>query len=183
VTNKSSSASPIQRSRTAVRGPISSATAAEGPKRLWLVDDAPRCRVCLEKLGVRYRAAYGFGRTERLRERDRRIDRLQAMLEGAPMRFNPVPPNWGNRRLDRRNRLTVALQRAYRHWPRPNSVPTAAKHRAAWASAAPAGLQTARSRNRGNPKPQIALASKINRGPRSRPRQGSISSPRSIAKQ
>jgi hypothetical protein len=79
-------------------------------KRLWLVDDAPRCRLCLEKLGVRNRAAYGFGRTERLRERDRRIDRLQAMLEGGPMRFKPVPPNWGNRRLDRRNRLTWALQ-------------------------------------------------------------------------
>ena len=42
-------------------------------KRLWLVDDAPRCRLCLEKLGVRYRAAYGFGRAERLRERDRRV--------------------------------------------------------------------------------------------------------------
>jgi hypothetical protein len=81
-------------------------------KKLWLVDDAPRCRLCLEKLGVRYRAAYGFGRTERLRERDRRVDRLQAMLEGGPMRFKPVPPNWGNRRLDRRNRLTWALQRA-----------------------------------------------------------------------
>ena len=81
-------------------------------KKLWLVDDAPRCRLCLEKLGVRYRAAYGFGRTERLRERDRRVDRLQAMLEGGPMRFKPVPPNWGNRRLDRRNRLTAALQRA-----------------------------------------------------------------------
>ena len=40
-------------------------------KKLWLVDDAPRCRLCLEKLGVRYRAAYGFGRSERLRERDR----------------------------------------------------------------------------------------------------------------
>ena len=81
-------------------------------KKLWLVDDAPRCRLCLEKLGVRYRAAYGFGRTERLKERDRRVDRLQAMLEGGPMRFKPVPPNWGNRRLDRRNRLTAALQRA-----------------------------------------------------------------------
>ena len=81
-------------------------------KKLWLVDDAPRCRLCLEKLGVRYRAAYGFGRTERLRERDRRVDKLQAMLEGGPMRVKPVPPNWGNRRLDRRNRLTVALQQA-----------------------------------------------------------------------
>ncbi len=81
-------------------------------KKLWLVDDAPRCRLCLEKLGVRYRAAYGFGRTERLRERDRRVDRLQAMLEGGPMRLKPVPPNWGNRHVDRRNRLTWALQRA-----------------------------------------------------------------------
>jgi hypothetical protein len=81
-------------------------------RKLWLVDDAPRCRLCLEKLGVRYRSAYDFGRTERLRERDGRIDRLQAMLEGGPMRFKPVPPNWGNRSLDRRNRLTAALQRA-----------------------------------------------------------------------
>jgi hypothetical protein len=81
-------------------------------RKLWLVDDAPRCRLCLEKLGVRYRAVYGFGRTERLRERDRRVDRLQAMLEGGPMRFKPVPPNWGNRRLDRRSLLTAALQRA-----------------------------------------------------------------------
>ena len=61
---------------------------ARRSKKLWLVDDAPRCRRCLEKLGVRYRAAYGFGRTERLRERDRRVDRLQAMLEGGPMRLN-----------------------------------------------------------------------------------------------
>ena len=40
-------------------------------KKFWLADEAPRCRLCLEKLGVRNRAAYGFGRTERLRERDR----------------------------------------------------------------------------------------------------------------
>ena len=79
-------------------------------KRLWLVDDAPRCRLCLEMLGVRYRASYCFGRTERLRERDRRVDRLQAMLEGGLMRFKPVPPNWSNRRLDRRNRLTWVLR-------------------------------------------------------------------------
>jgi hypothetical protein len=81
-------------------------------KTLWLVDDAPRCLSCCWSLGVRYRSAYGFGRRERTRERDRRVDKLQAMLEGGPMRFKPVPPNWGNRRLDRRNRLTAALQRA-----------------------------------------------------------------------
>jgi hypothetical protein len=81
-------------------------------KKLWLVDDAPRCRLCLEKFGVRYRSAYAFGQTARLRERDRRVDRLQAMLEGGPLRLKPVPANWGNRRLDRRIRLTWALQRA-----------------------------------------------------------------------
>jgi hypothetical protein len=52
-------------------------------RKLWLAEGVPRCRLCLERLGVRYRAAYGFGRTERLRERDRRIDKLQAMLEAA----------------------------------------------------------------------------------------------------
>jgi hypothetical protein len=81
-------------------------------KKLWLIDDAPRCLSCCWSLGVRYRASYGFGRSARLRERDRRVDRLQAMLEGGPLRLKPVPPNWGNRRLDRRNRLTWALQQA-----------------------------------------------------------------------
>jgi hypothetical protein len=81
-------------------------------KKLWLIGDAPRCVKCCWSLGVRYRSAYGFGRTARFKERDRHVDRLQAMLEGGPMRFKPVPPNWGNRRLDRRNRLTWALQRA-----------------------------------------------------------------------
>jgi hypothetical protein len=63
-------------------------------------------------LGVRYRSAYAFGRTARLQERDHRVDRLQAMLEGGPLRLKPVPAKWGNRRLDRRIRLTWALQRA-----------------------------------------------------------------------
>jgi hypothetical protein len=80
-------------------------------KKLWLVDDAPRCLNCCWSLGVRYRSAYAFGRSERLRERDHRVDRLQAMLEGGPLRLKPVPPNWRNRRLDRRNRLTWALHR------------------------------------------------------------------------
>jgi hypothetical protein len=81
-------------------------------KRLWLIDDAPRCVKCCWSLGVRYRSAYAFGRTARLKERDHRVDRLQAMLDGGPLRLKPVPPNWGNRRLDRRIRLAWALQRA-----------------------------------------------------------------------
>jgi hypothetical protein len=64
-------------------------------KKLWLVDDAPRYKLCLEKLGVRYRAAYGFGRTERMRARDRYIDRVQ------------------DRRLrGRRRRLTGTMRRS-----------------------------------------------------------------------
>ena len=46
-------------------------------KKLWLVDDAPRCLSCCWSLGVRYRSAYGFGRTERLIERDRYVDGVQ----------------------------------------------------------------------------------------------------------
>jgi hypothetical protein len=81
-------------------------------KKLWLVDDTLRCLKCCWSLGVRYRSAYAFGRSERLRERDHRVDKLQAMLEGGPLRLKPMPPNWGDRRLDRRIRLTWAMQRA-----------------------------------------------------------------------
>src|SRR6516162_10608531 len=57
-------------------------------KRLWLiVGGAPRCMKCCWSLGVRYRSAYAFGRTERMKERDRRVDKLQAMLEGGPQRL------------------------------------------------------------------------------------------------
>jgi hypothetical protein len=57
-------------------------------KRIWLVDDAPRCVKCCWSLGVRYRSAYGFGRAERLRERDRYVDRVQGRrLRGRPRRL------------------------------------------------------------------------------------------------
>jgi hypothetical protein len=64
-------------------------------KKLWLVDDAARCLSCCWSLGVRYRLAYGFGRSERLRERDRYVDRVQT------------------RRLRRRKRrLTMTMRRS-----------------------------------------------------------------------
>jgi hypothetical protein len=64
-------------------------------KKLWLVDDAPRCLSCCWSLGVRYRSAYGFGRSERLRERDRYVDRVQ------------------DRRLrGRKRRLTMTMRRS-----------------------------------------------------------------------
>jgi hypothetical protein len=57
-------------------------------KKLWLVDDAPRCLSCCWSLGVRYRSAYGFGRSERLLERDRYVDRVQARrLRGRKRRL------------------------------------------------------------------------------------------------
>jgi hypothetical protein len=64
-------------------------------KKLWLIDDAPRCVKCCWSLGVRYRSAYGFGRAERLRERDRYVDRVQ------------------DRRLrGRKRRLTMTMRRS-----------------------------------------------------------------------
>jgi hypothetical protein len=65
-------------------------------KKLWLVDDAPRCLNCCWSLGVRYRSAYGLGRAERLRERERHVEELQAMLDGQ---------------VRRRKRLTNRIQR------------------------------------------------------------------------
>ena len=64
-------------------------------KKLWLVDDAPRCLSCCWSLGVRYRSSYGFGRSERLRERDRYVDRVQ-----------------GRRLRGRKRRLTVTMRRS-----------------------------------------------------------------------
>jgi hypothetical protein len=57
-------------------------------KKLWLVDDTPRCLSCCWSLGVRYRSAYGFGRSERLRERDRYVDRVHTRrLRGRKRRL------------------------------------------------------------------------------------------------
>jgi hypothetical protein len=57
-------------------------------KKLWLVEDAPRCLSCCWSLGVRYRSAYGFGRSERLRERDRYVDRVHTRrLRGRKRRL------------------------------------------------------------------------------------------------
>jgi hypothetical protein len=64
-------------------------------KKLWLVDDAPRCLNCCWSLGVRYRSAYGFGRSDRLRERDRHVERVQ-----------------GRRLRGRKRRLTMTMRRS-----------------------------------------------------------------------
>jgi hypothetical protein len=62
-------------------------------KKLWLVNEAPRCLSCCWSLGVRCRSAYGCG--QRLRERDRYVDRVQ------------------DRRLrGRKRRLTMTMRRS-----------------------------------------------------------------------
>jgi hypothetical protein len=73
----------------AAGGPISFFPRCGGrKKKLWLVDDTPRCLSCCWSLGVRYRSAYGFGRAERLSERDRYVDRVQARrLRGRKRRL------------------------------------------------------------------------------------------------
>ena len=81
-------------------------------RKLWLVADAPRCKTCCWSMGVRNRSAYAFGRGGRLQERDHRVDKLQAMLEGGRLRLKPPPPNWGDRHVDRRNHLEWSLRRA-----------------------------------------------------------------------
>ena len=87
-------------------------------KKLWLANDAPRCRLCLEKLGVRYRAAYGFGRTERLRERDRYVDRVQARrLRGRKRRLtnddasqhDHLPPRSARSSTESQGRIARAI--------------------------------------------------------------------------
>ena len=83
------SPSLVRNSRTAARGPISSAQgAAAGEKEALARLGRPRCLNCCWSLGVRYRWAYGFGRSERLRERDGHVDRVQARrLRGRKRRL------------------------------------------------------------------------------------------------
>jgi hypothetical protein len=81
-------------------------------RKLWLVADAPRCKACCWAVGVRYRSPYAFGRSGRMQERDCRVDKLQAMLDGRRLRLKAPPPNWGDRRLDRRTCLAWSLQKA-----------------------------------------------------------------------
>ena len=96
VANKSSSASPIRNSPEGGAWSYFICPRCGGrKKKLWLVEDAPRCLSCCWSLGVRYRSAYGFGRSERLRERDRYVDRVQ------------------DRRLrGRKRRLTMTMRRS-----------------------------------------------------------------------
>ena len=82
---------------------------------LYLIEDAPRCVRCCHALNIWHRSRYGFGRAERLRERDKHLDRMQARLDTTtPLRFKPAPKNWrGKARLLSNSRaLTMRMRRS-----------------------------------------------------------------------
>jgi hypothetical protein len=88
---------------------------ARRTNRLWLIDDKPLCRHCCEGIGIVHRSKWGFGRHERLRARDQKLDELIAKLEAiTPLRFNPAPKHWrGRARLVGNSRaLTLRMRRA-----------------------------------------------------------------------
>ena len=89
---------------------------ARRANRLWLIEDRPLCRHCCEAVGVVHRSKWGFGRRERLRARDQKLDELIAKLDATtgPLRFNPAPKHWrGRARLvSNSRRLTVRMRRS-----------------------------------------------------------------------
>jgi hypothetical protein len=86
---------------------------ARRANRLWLIEEAPRCVKCCDAMNIRHRSRYGFGRAERLRERDKHLDRMQAQLDATtPLRFNPPPKQWrGKARLVGNSRRLAARMR------------------------------------------------------------------------
>jgi hypothetical protein len=74
---------------------------------LRLFDGAPRCRNCLCRAGIQFRIAYGTP-AERAEARTRRIEKLQAKLNGGPLRLHPRK----GRGVERRRALELSLRRA-----------------------------------------------------------------------
>jgi hypothetical protein len=82
---------------------------------IYLIEDQPVCRRCCSALNIVDRSRYGFGRAERLRERDKHLDRMQALLDTiTPLRFKPAPKHWrGKAQLVSNSRtLTMRIRRS-----------------------------------------------------------------------
>ena len=131
-------------------------------KKLWLVEDAPRCLSCCWSLGVRYRSAYGFGRAERLRERDRYVDRVQ------------------DRRLrGRKRRLTMTMRRSMIVC---RLAQLAHQQKAKDGSDEPLpfmrAYQPRKARNRGDPQSQATVEGPDSGSPRTSARSSSNGYPR-----
>jgi hypothetical protein len=81
---------------------------------LYLIDDAPRCVRCCAAMNVKYSSQYGFGRDERRKAADKRLDALIAKLETTQsLRLKPTPANWRGkaRQVYRSHRLQEAMRR------------------------------------------------------------------------
>ena len=91
-------------------------TCGRRANRLWLIEDRPLCRRCCEGMGIVHRSKWGFGRHERLRARDQKLDELIAKLDATtgPLRFSPAPKHWrGKARLvSNSRRLTARMRRS-----------------------------------------------------------------------
>jgi hypothetical protein len=81
-------------------------------RRLRLNDGRPMCSRCC---GNFHRISYGSP-DQREQARERRIEKLQKLIDGGPARLNPRP----GRTLDRRRWLTFSLRRAVivKRWER-----------------------------------------------------------------
>jgi hypothetical protein len=78
-----------------------------------------RCVRCCRALNIWHRSRYGFGRAERLRERDKHLDRVQAQLDATlPLRFNPAPKHWRGKAqlVSNSRRLTARDAWQTPHW-------------------------------------------------------------------
>jgi hypothetical protein len=88
---------------------------ARRANRIWLIEGRPLCRHCCETIGIVHRSKWGFGRRERLRARDQKLDELIAKLDATtPLRFNAPPKHWrGRARLvSNSRRLTARMRRS-----------------------------------------------------------------------
>jgi hypothetical protein len=89
---------------------------ARRANRLWLIEDRPLCVKCCEGIGIVHRSKCGFGRHERLRARDQKLDELIAKLDATtgPLRFNPAPKHWRGRArlISNSRRLTARMRRS-----------------------------------------------------------------------
>ena len=84
-------------------------------QNLWSIDDKPLCAKCCNGLNIWHRTKWGFGRRERLRARDQKLDELIAKVDATtPLRFNPAPKHWrGRARLvSNSRRLTARMRRS-----------------------------------------------------------------------
>jgi hypothetical protein len=74
---------------------------------LKVYDGRVRCRRCLMRSGVQFKAAYGT-KEERVAARERQIEALKAKLSGPPLRLKALP----GLRVARRRELEMSLRRA-----------------------------------------------------------------------